>query len=102
MMASERGLSWPVVERLDTLKRILEWLRKEDEFELIPSVESIIEKYSSGGLQWVPTLVTYWSHGRQLSQPRPFRWEEFENLSEQYGGQKGFWVEGVRSHQMSR
>ena len=101
-MALEPGLSWHVVERLDALEGILGWLRKEDEFELIPNVESIMDKYRSGELEWIPGLVTYWFDGKQICQPRPFRWDEFDHINSQYNGEKGFWVEGVRPHQMSR
>ncbi|KAJ5640183.1 uncharacterized protein N7484_008045, partial [Penicillium longicatenatum] len=39
-------------------------------------------------------LVTYWSHGDQLCQPRPFNWEEFDAINDAHEGYVGFWVEG--------
>jgi hypothetical protein len=98
MMALEPpGLSYPVVQRLQTLKGMLAWLDSEgDQFELADNVKSIIEAYRSGQLKWNPHLVTYWAKGVQLCQPRPFRWNECDLINAQREGQKGFWVEGVR------
>jgi hypothetical protein len=100
MMLEEPGLSWPVVERLDELKGILEWLRKDDEFEMFPNVEAIINAYRSESLKWIPFLITYWHNGSQISQLRPFRLKEHDHLSNHFG--RGFWVEGVRSQQTSK
>ncbi|KAJ5817365.1 hypothetical protein N7447_009598 [Penicillium robsamsonii] len=106
IMALERpGLSWPVAQRLKTLNSMSEWLdSKGDEYELAPNVTSLIAAYRSGQLRWNDGLVTYWSKGVQLCQPRPFKWNEYKLISDEHHGQKGFWVEGFQgpgpNHQM--
>ncbi|KAJ5425036.1 hypothetical protein N7465_000106 [Penicillium sp. CMV-2018d] len=97
MMALQpAGLSWPVVQRLDTLQGTLEWLQKgNDEYELVANVTNIMAAYRAGQLRWIPGLVTYWSRGAQLCNPRPFRWDEFKIINAQYAGHTGFWVEGL-------
>ncbi|CAG8902680.1 unnamed protein product [Penicillium egyptiacum] len=97
MMALEPvGLSWPVVQRLDTLKKMLEWLHSEnDEYDLVGNVTNIMAAYRSGQLRWNPGLVTYWSKGVQLCQPRPFRWDEFDFINAKHEGHTGFSVEGL-------
>ncbi|OQE36736.1 hypothetical protein PENCOP_c011G05020 [Penicillium coprophilum] len=97
MMALEPpGLSWPVVQRLKSLRGMLEWLgSKGDEYESAANVAGLIEAYQSGKLKCNAGLVTYWSHGVQLCEPRPFRWDECDLLSAEHDGQKGFWVEGL-------
>ncbi|KUM57067.1 hypothetical protein ACN42_g10127 [Penicillium freii] len=97
MMALEpAGLSWPVVQRLDTLQGTLEWLQKgNDEYKLVANVTKIMAAYRAGQLRWIPGLVTYWSRGAQLCNPRPFRWDEFNIINAQYDGHTGFWVEGL-------
>ncbi|CAI7655869.1 unnamed protein product [Penicillium viridicatum] len=97
MMALEpAGLSWPVVQRLDTLQGTLQWLQKgNDEYELVANVTNIMAAYRAGQLRWIPGLVTYWSRGAQLCNPRPFRWDEFNIINAQYDGHTGFWVEGM-------
>ncbi|KAJ5371644.1 hypothetical protein N7517_003650 [Penicillium concentricum] len=98
MMAREAsGLSWPVVQRLKTLDSMSKWLdSKDDEYKQAPNVTSLIEAYRSGKLKWNDGLVTYWSKGVQLSQPRPFKWNEYNFISAEHHGQKSFWVEGVQ------
>ncbi|KAG0154482.1 hypothetical protein PDIDSM_50 [Penicillium digitatum] len=90
------GLSWPVVQRLQTLQGTLEWLQSEnDKYELVGNVTNIMAAYRSGHLRWNPGLVTYWSKGVLLCQPRPFRWNEFDIINAQHDGHTGFWVEGL-------
>ena len=91
------GLTWPVVQRLNTLKGILEHILSEnDQYEVVGNVTNIMAAYRSGKLSWNPGLVTYWSKGVQLCQPRPFRWDEFNLINAEHQGHKGFWVEAVR------
>ncbi|KAJ9489694.1 hypothetical protein VN97_g3564 [Penicillium thymicola] len=98
MMALEpAGLSWPVVQRLQSLKGTLEWLQSEDDkYELAANVTNIMAAYRSGQLRWTPGLVTYWSRGTRLCHPRPFRWDEFDIINDQNTGSTGFWVEGLQ------
>ncbi|KGO42720.1 hypothetical protein PEX1_038590 [Penicillium expansum] len=89
------GLSWAVVQRLESLQSTLEWLQSEnDKYELVGNVTNIIAAYRSGQLRWNQGLVTYWSRGAQLCQPRPFRWAEFDIINAEHAGHTGFWVEG--------
>ncbi|KAJ5699041.1 hypothetical protein N7462_001046 [Penicillium macrosclerotiorum] len=90
--------SWDVVERIDRLHQIQEEIEKQgDGYEQIPNVRSILTAYQSGELDWTG-LVTYWSHGNQISQPRPFDWDEFEAINKKYEGSKSFWVEGTHQY----
>ena len=91
------GLSWPVVQRLNTLTGILEHILSEnDQYEVVGNVSNIMTSYRSCQLRLNPGLVTYWSKGVQLCQPRPFRWDEFNLINSEHQGHKGFWVEAVR------
>ncbi|KAJ6161608.1 hypothetical protein N7485_009838 [Penicillium canescens] len=90
-------LSWPVVQRLEVLAKILEWLGKEDEtdeYQQVDNVKAIIRAYKDKTLDWNPDLVTYWSKGAQLCQPRPFKMDEFMHINVKHKGHTGFWVEG--------
>ncbi|KAJ5115856.1 hypothetical protein N7456_000204 [Penicillium angulare] len=88
-------LSWQVVQRLESLRKIRRDLLQEDVYEQLPNVDAIIDRYTTGRLNWTG-LVTYWHRGEQISQPRPFNWVEFEVINDHHNGKNGFWVEGVR------
>ncbi|KAJ6039846.1 uncharacterized protein N7446_004837 [Penicillium canescens] len=96
MMNNEaEDLSWKVVQRLDDLENIRSWLEKgNDDDDQISNVKALIQAYTVGDLDWNTGLVTYWSKGKQLCQPRPFKWEEFLAISAKHKGHIGFWVEG--------
>ncbi|KAJ5290890.1 hypothetical protein N7478_000141 [Penicillium angulare] len=47
----------------------------------------------SGRIQ-INGLVTYWSRGTQISQPRPFDWDECLAINNHHNGTTSFWVEG--------
>ena len=95
-MATEPGLSWPVVQRLDDLKFTLDRLVAEnDENKMVGTIKAIIAKYRSGELGWNPDLVTYWYSGVQLCLSRPFHWGEYRYIHDKCEGHIGFWVEGV-------
>lgn len=71
-------------------------LQKGDEDEMLHTLEAIIDDYKSKKLKCYPDgYVTYWSHGKQLTQARLFDWAEFLGWNGQHEGWKGFWVEGV-------
>ncbi|KAJ5587713.1 uncharacterized protein N7459_003478 [Penicillium hispanicum] len=90
-----QGLSWPVIQRLDCLKIIAKSLQsKGDPREQLPNVQSIMSAYRTRQIDWCG-LVTYWSQGQQLCEPRPFDWDEFEAINLKYKGHKSFWVEGI-------
>ena len=97
MFASEpRGLSLQVVQRLDSLKRIEKDLEKEDKYGQLVNVQAVMHAYRSAQLGWNPRLVTYWTDGRQICQPRPFSWDEFHEIKAQVKNDKCWWIEGVR------
>jgi hypothetical protein len=62
----------------------------------LKNIKAITKEYKSGRLD-LTGLVTYWSKGKQLSQPRPFNWDELEAIQKRHGDSQGFWVEGVSS-----
>lgn len=90
------GLGWDVYRRLHTLKAIQADLEKDgDSYEQLSNVRAVIEAYRSGQLGWNPGLITYWSNGVQLCQPRPFDWDEFEAINAKYKGHNNFFTEPV-------
>lgn len=95
-MATEPGLSWPVVQRLDDLKFTLASLvAQNDVHNMVDTVKAIIAQYRSGELDWTPDFVTYWHAGVQLCLPRPFHWDEYRYIHDKFQGHEGFWVECV-------
>ncbi|KAJ5766053.1 uncharacterized protein N7511_003669 [Penicillium nucicola] len=96
-MKAYPGLSWPVVQRLETLVNSLDWLAKEDkkdQHQQVENVKALIKAYKNQTLKWNPGLVTYWSKGVRLCEPRPFDMKEFMHVSIKHEGHTGFWVEG--------
>ncbi|KAJ5724924.1 hypothetical protein N7493_006652 [Penicillium malachiteum] len=89
--------SFDVAKRLDFFKGLLEHLHeKGDKHKVQSTIEAIMKQYLTKNLDWIPGNVTYWSYGKQLTQPRPFDWNEFLALNFKYEGWAGFWVEGMR------
>lgn len=98
LMARFPGVSLKVAERLEILESHRQFcIDTNDELELLSTVENLITAYKSGMLEWNPGLITYWSHGKQLCQPRPFDIQEFARVNKEHNGSSGFWVEGVCS-----
>ncbi|KAJ5135670.1 uncharacterized protein N7515_004948, partial [Penicillium bovifimosum] len=97
MWAAESGVTdWNVVQRLSALRVCYETLQKgPDDFKLKETAMAIMKAYRSGDLTWNEGLVTYFSKGRQISQPRRFIYEEFIEIANANDGTTGFWVEGV-------
>ncbi|KAJ5116149.1 hypothetical protein N7456_000497 [Penicillium angulare] len=92
------NLGLDVYERINALEMIrysFEEGKYDDTYEQLPNVKSLLAAYRSKDLTWLPGLVTYWSKGKRLCEPRPLDWDEFEALSRASNGEKGFWVEGV-------
>ncbi|KAJ5877330.1 hypothetical protein N7455_000795 [Penicillium solitum] len=98
-LAAEHGLNWPVVQRLENLKSILEWAQSnaiKDKYNIASNIQNVILAYQSGVLNWCHGFVTYWHKGAQLCAPRPFKWNEFQYLYDAHkGNETGFWVEGI-------
>ncbi|KAJ6083744.1 hypothetical protein N7467_007879 [Penicillium canescens] len=91
--------SMAVIKRLATLMEIQEDLETKDDktktkTDQLPNVKALVKAYRSHELEWHEGLITYWSHGKKLCEPRPFDWDEFEAVNNKYEGHKGFWVEG--------
>ena len=90
-----------VLKRLCTLRRTLDYLKgtddkegeedegKEHQYKLVKTVEAIINAYKKGNLGWNDGLVTYWSRGKQLSEPRTFIQKEFEEIANKHKGYPG-------------
>lgn len=98
LAASEPGnYSWAILQRLEWLRNLEVELRSVDRFNQLPNVQALLRAYREGRLNWNVGLVTYWSNGVQLCEPRPFYWDEFEVLNDHYAGHTGFWMEGVSS-----
>lgn len=89
-----KGLSWATLQRIKSLEEIEKLLDIWDEKRQRDNVQAIIKAYRAKKLAWTG-LVTYWSHGSQISKPRPFSWDEFEAINAEYQGHENFWVEGV-------
>lgn len=91
------GLHWEVYQRLDNLKFIKKGFEeKGDPNEQLLNVEALLSSYRSSKLTWTQGLVTYWSRGVQLCEPKKFQGDECEKLGREHG--EGFWVEGVSHH----
>lgn len=89
-------LSWDTIQRVHQLEAMeTELASAGDEYDRLPNIEAILEAYKSGKLDWYTGLVTYWSKGSRICQPRPFDWDEFEAISSHYEDHKGLWTEGV-------
>ncbi|KAJ6031250.1 hypothetical protein N7540_001982 [Penicillium herquei] len=103
LLAKYPGKSLNVAYRLETLKECLDFIKKNSDvdtkYKQRKNVEALIKAYKSGKIDWNPQLVTYWSHGKQICQPRPFDWDEFLFANEKHEGWEGFWVEGYNQPQ---
>ena len=96
IMAKWPGLSYSIATRLEFFKSLKRFLQEEgDKNKVLSNINAIMKAYKSGELEWQPGYVTYWSYGRQLTQPREFDWTEFIFWNFHNEGSKGFWVEGV-------
>ncbi|KAJ5711115.1 hypothetical protein N7488_005271 [Penicillium malachiteum] len=96
------GLSMNVVSRIAQLRQIKDALEKEGggSTNQLPNVNAIITAYRNKTLD-ATGLVTYWSQGKQLCQPRIFDWDEFEAINDACNGSQGFWVEGFSDLSLS-
>lgn len=92
------GLSWEVVQRLDSLKRVQKSFDElGNDSGNIPNVKAIMAAYRSGDLVWDANSVTYWAHGKLIGGPRKNDVDEFLAFSKEHGPH-GVWVEGVSSN----
>lgn len=73
-MAAENGLNWPVVQRLENLESILEWIQSnavKAKYNIASNDQNVILAYRSGVLDWCHGFVTYWHNGAQLCAQGP-------------------------------
>ncbi|KAJ6008003.1 hypothetical protein N7540_011979 [Penicillium herquei] len=95
-MARWPSMSFQVAKRLDFFKGLIEHLHENgDKHKVRLTIEAIMKQYLTKKLDWIPGKVTYWSYGKQITQPKAFDWDEFLNLNTEYEGWAGFWVEGI-------
>ncbi|KAJ5703197.1 hypothetical protein N7488_010745 [Penicillium malachiteum] len=88
-------LSPEVRKRVSTLEQLWDIIRRSgDKDKQLVNIEAVLDAYRSGELTWTG-LVTYWSNGNQLCEPRPFSWDEFETINKYYDGNRSFWTEGL-------
>jgi hypothetical protein len=95
-MTKHPGLSYPVIKRIDQLEFIAKSLEeKGDPLEVLPNVMAIRDAYRTKELDLYEGLVTNWSRGKRLSEPRPPNDDELIAISVWAKGEKGFGVEEV-------
>lgn len=89
------GLSWEVVQRLDSLKKIqASFDELGDDNGNTPNVAAIMAAYRSGDLVWDTNSVTYWANGKLMASAKKMDMDEFLAFSKEHGPH-GVWVEGV-------
>lgn len=90
------GLDFLVIQRIKQLDEIAKWLTEtKNPYEFLTIVKNVKQEYMNGTLQMNPGLVTYWSKGKRICEPRPYSDAEFTAISGEHDGSKAFWVEGV-------
>ena len=104
MAVGEKGkYSKDVIQRISVLRDIEKAIESKefpDKNKQLPNVKALLKAYRSHELDWYgDDLVTYWSNGKRLCEPRPLNWAEFQALARKHEGWKSFWVEGVSSIQ---
>lgn len=81
--------------RVANLEALWVLLRDQgDPDEQLVNIENILLAYRDGSLRWTG-LVTYWSRGKRICNPRIWAWDEFEAINQHFEGSKSFWTEGV-------
>ncbi|KAJ5152026.1 hypothetical protein N7492_010321 [Penicillium capsulatum] len=96
MIASEpAGLSWEVVQRLDSLKFIERRLLEKGEGEAeLPNIRAIMKAYRTRQLEWTGE-ITYWSNGRMVGGRADWDPDDCLAVANREGSGRGFWLEGV-------
>ncbi|EKV09407.1 hypothetical protein PDIP_64890 [Penicillium digitatum Pd1] len=99
MIKSEpSSLSWEVVQRLDSLKKVQKSFEElGNDNGNLSNLLAIMAAYRSGDLVWDENTVTYWAHGRMVAGPKKMVMKEFLALS-QKDGPYGVWVEGMDAY----
>ncbi|KAJ5788371.1 hypothetical protein N7457_003361 [Penicillium paradoxum] len=97
MIKSEpSGLSWGVVQRLDTLKIIEAHVVEEgDPDDQLPNIRALMESYRSKKLTFKSGMVSYWSEGRQLNSPEKFDENVHKRMLKSHDTTRSWWVEGL-------
>ncbi|CAG7954638.1 unnamed protein product [Penicillium olsonii] len=102
MAVGEKGkYSKDVIQRISVLRDIEKAIESKefpDKNKQLPNVKALLKAYRSHELDWYgDDLVTYWSNGKRLCEPRPLNWAEFQALARKHEGWKSFWVEGYKT-----
>ncbi|KAJ5740988.1 hypothetical protein N7493_000860 [Penicillium malachiteum] len=92
--SESQDLSESAIKRIASLRETELALEKKGITSQLVNVQAILAAYRSKALDWTDGLVTYWSGGQQLCQPRPFSWDEFEAINDACNRPESFWVEG--------
>ncbi|CAG8362777.1 unnamed protein product [Penicillium salamii] len=97
-----KDLSFAVIKRLhglEAMKADLEGARDASNpshaLKQLTNINALLEAYRSKELDWNDGLVTDWSNGVQICQPRNFDWDEFEVINSEYRDEGVFWTEGL-------
>ncbi|CAG8082191.1 unnamed protein product [Penicillium salamii] len=97
-----KDLSFAVIQRLNVLEAMkadLEGARDASNpphtLKQLTNINALLEAYRSKKIDWNDGLVTYWSNGIQICQPRNFDWDEFEVINSEYRDEGAFWTEGL-------
>ncbi|CAI7670379.1 unnamed protein product [Penicillium palitans] len=92
------GLSWEVVQRLDSLKKIqASFDELGDDNGNTPNVAAIMAAYRSGDLVWDTNSITYWANGKLMASAKKMDMDEFLAFSKEHGPH-GVWVEGMDNY----
>lgn len=105
MIASEpKGLSWPVVQRLNTLKQMEAYFEAQESLNTVDrgclaNIRAIQKAYRSGELKWNGSRnITLWRKGCLIGGPLALSEEEFmRKMCGAYRTLDGLWAEGVCS-----
>ncbi|KAJ5691537.1 hypothetical protein N7488_012272 [Penicillium malachiteum] len=92
--SESQDLSESAIKRIASLRETELGLQEKGNTSQLVNVQAILAAYRSKALDWTAGLVTYWSGGQQLCQPRPFSWDEFEVINDACNRSESFWVEG--------
>ncbi|KAJ5910623.1 hypothetical protein N7504_005266 [Penicillium tannophilum] len=95
MIASEPGLPWVVILRLETLSMMEEMMvRDGDDNDQLVNIRAIMEAYRDRSLVWDPPNVTYWANGRLYKGPEELTTAKMHGYWRELGYPKSWFVEG--------
>ncbi|OOQ87664.1 hypothetical protein PEBR_16019 [Penicillium brasilianum] len=98
LKAKYPGLKWQAILRIEDLKQKKAILAERgDPRKMLPNLAAIITAYEGRQIDVYADerLVTYWYKGKQISQPRPFDWEEYYVIAAECETFRSCWVEPI-------